>query len=180
MFFNEHCFQAFAGSFWKIHKYFYRMKFLCCVSLQVGCKCCVSGEYCSVFEGYSAHGTRFVHTSYVWQWDFSDRLGNHEINFVCNACLTASPSLFSLFFLIWTRCYEEVSPCKIETFIFLCPIYILKKKSKMLLPYFVLFSDLRANILWAIKSLINRAENSVFWYCKTFFSITGRFGVIGC
>lgn len=127
-FFNKHCFQTFTGSFWKIHKYFFRINFLSCVSLHVGCKCHVSIEYCSVFEGNSAHGICFVHTLCVWQWNFCDRLWNPEINFIDNACLTASPSFLSLFILIWTQCYVEVSPCKIETFIFPCTICILKKK----------------------------------------------------
>lgn len=126
----------------------------------------------------SARGMFFVHTLYVWQWDFCDRLWNHETNFIYNAYLTTSPSFLSLFILIWTQCYVEVSSCKTEMFIFPCIICILEKKSNMLFSYFTLLSGLRANILWAIKSLINRAENSVFWYCKTFFSIHGRFELL--
>lgn len=60
------------------------------------------------------------------------------------------------------------------------PYTFRKTKSKMLLSYFALLSDLRENIFSATKSLISRAGNSVFWYCKTFLSIHSRLWVTGC
>lgn len=90
-FFNEHCFSAFTGSFWRIHKcLFFGITFLCSISLCVGFKCHLSLEYYHVFEGCWVHGLCFVHKLCVWQWNFCDRLWNHQKNFIWNACLPAS------------------------------------------------------------------------------------------
>lgn len=124
-----------------INTYFFWINFLCSISLYVGCKCHLSVEYYHVFEGCSVHGLCFVHKLCVWQWNFYDRLWNHQINFICNACLPASSSFLSLFILIWTHCYVEVSSCKIEIYFPLHHMHLEKQNLKcfcLILPYSVI------------------------------------------